>query len=73
MAIAKLTACAARPDVSRTDLPSASYELCTLVLADEHLADLTPDYREAARLIISGGHFILIGYHLGSLWLKRDP
>jgi predicted TPR repeat methyltransferase len=31
-------------DVSRTELPSASYGLCTLVLADEHLADLTPVY-----------------------------
>jgi predicted TPR repeat methyltransferase len=27
-------------DVAATDLPSFSYDLCTLVLADEHLADL---------------------------------
>jgi SAM-dependent methyltransferase len=52
-----------RNDVSRTQLPSASYGLCTLVLADEHLADLTPVYQEAARLLVSKGYFILIGYH----------
>jgi hypothetical protein len=39
--------------VSRTELPPASYGLCTLVLADEHLADLTPVYQEAARLLVS--------------------
>ena len=50
-------------DVSRTELPSASYGLCTLVLADEHLADLASVYREAARLLVSRGYFILIGYH----------
>jgi SAM-dependent methyltransferase len=50
-------------DVSRTELPPASYRLCTLVLADEHLADLTPVYQEAARLLVSTGYFILIGYH----------
>jgi trans-aconitate methyltransferase len=27
-----------RADVATTDLPSSSYDLCTLVLADEHLA-----------------------------------
>jgi SAM-dependent methyltransferase len=50
-------------DVAATDLPSSSYNLCTLVLADEHLADLTSVYQEAARLIVSGGYFVLIGYH----------
>ena len=50
-------------DVSRTQLPSSSYGLCTLVLADEHLADLTPVYQEAARLLVPEGYFILIGYH----------
>jgi SAM-dependent methyltransferase len=41
-------------DVSRTELPSASYGLCTLVLADEHLADLTPVYlhRDARPYVI---------------------
>jgi predicted TPR repeat methyltransferase len=36
-----------RADVAATDLPSSSYDLCTLVLADEHLADLKPVYLEA--------------------------
>jgi predicted TPR repeat methyltransferase len=50
-------------DVSRTELPPASYRPCTLALADDHLADLTPVYQEAARLLVSTGYFILIGYH----------
>jgi predicted TPR repeat methyltransferase len=52
-----------RADVAATDLPSSSYDLCTLVLADEHLADLEPVYLEAARLLVSGGSFVLVGYH----------
>jgi SAM-dependent methyltransferase len=50
-------------DITATLLPSSAYDLCTLVLADEHLPELEPAYREAARLLASGGHFVLIGYH----------
>lgn len=50
-------------DVAATGLPSSTYDLCTLVLADEHIADLKPVYLEAARLLVSGGCFVLIGYH----------
>jgi SAM-dependent methyltransferase len=50
-------------DVARTGLPGESYELCTMGLADEHLAALGPVYREAARLLVPGGAFLLIGYH----------
>jgi SAM-dependent methyltransferase len=50
-------------DVAGTPLPSAAYDLCMLVLADEHLAELEPVYREAARLLVARGHFVLIGYH----------
>jgi SAM-dependent methyltransferase len=50
-------------DSAATRLTSSSYDLCTLVLADEHLADLNPTYREAARLLSSNGTFILLGYH----------
>jgi SAM-dependent methyltransferase len=50
-------------DVASTPLPSAAYGLCMLVLADEHLAELEPVYREAARLLVAGGYFVLIGYH----------
>jgi hypothetical protein len=32
-------------------------------LADEHLAELAPVYREAARLLVANGHFVLVGYH----------
>lgn len=49
-------------EVAATGLPSKTYELCTLVLADEHLADLDPVYREAARLLVPQGNFVLLGY-----------
>jgi len=50
-------------DVAGTPLASSAYDLCMLVLADEHLAELAPVYREAARLLAPGGQFVLIGYH----------
>jgi len=50
-------------DVASTPLASSAYDLCMLVLADEHLAELEPVYREAARLLAAGGHFVLVGYH----------
>src|SRR5579859_4363718 len=36
-------------NVTHTGLSSAAYDLCTQSLADEHLPDLQPLYREAAR------------------------
>ncbi len=50
-------------DVGATNLPSSQYDLCTLVLADEHLAELEPVYREVARLLVPRGRFVLLGYH----------
>ena len=50
-------------DVAGTPLLSSAYDLCMLVLADEHLAELEPVYREAVRLLVAGGRFVLIGYH----------
>lgn len=50
-------------DVCETPFPSAAYDLVTLSLADEHLPDLRPLYREAARLTRPGGFFALVGYH----------
>ncbi|WP_224365344.1 class I SAM-dependent DNA methyltransferase [Hyalangium versicolor] len=52
-------------DVTAIDLPEAeaSYDLVTQFLADEHLADLAPLYREAARLTHGKGRFVLVGYH----------
>jgi SAM-dependent methyltransferase len=50
-------------DVAATPLPAATYGLCTMSLADEHLATLGPVYREAARLLAPGGQFLLLGYH----------
>ena len=50
-------------DVTATGLPGETYGLVTMLLADEHLADLAPLYREAARLARAGGRFVLVGYH----------
>jgi SAM-dependent methyltransferase len=50
-------------DVAAVDLPGGGYDLVTMLLADEHLADLKPVYREAARLAAAGGRFVLVGFH----------
>jgi SAM-dependent methyltransferase len=50
-------------DVTDTGLAAETYDLCTQVLADEHLPDLRPLYREVARVTRPGGLFVLVGYH----------
>ena len=50
-------------DVAMTALHSRKYDLCTMVLADEHLVGLGAAYREVNRLLCPGGNFVLIGYH----------
>jgi SAM-dependent methyltransferase len=50
-------------DVAATGLREATYELATQLLADEHMADLAPIYREAGRLLAPGGRFVLVGFH----------
>lgn len=50
-------------DIRDTGLPAASYDLVVEVLADEHLKELGPLYREAARLTRPGAAFVLVGYH----------
>jgi len=50
-------------DVSDTGLPARTYDLCVQSLADEHLPDLRPLYREAARVSTRGGSFVIVGYH----------
>jgi SAM-dependent methyltransferase len=50
-------------DLRATGLPPATYDLVTVVLADEHLGELPPLYREAARLSQPGGRFVIVGYH----------
>jgi SAM-dependent methyltransferase len=50
-------------DVSHTGLPAATYDLCLQSLADEHLPDLRPLYREVARVTRPGGSFVLVGFH----------
>jgi SAM-dependent methyltransferase len=49
-------------DVTATALRSSAYDLCSMVLADEHLVELKPVYREAARLLRDQGNFVLVGY-----------
>ncbi len=50
-------------DIRDTGLPAASYDLVVESLADEHLPDLGPLYREAARVAVPGAAFVLVGLH----------
>jgi SAM-dependent methyltransferase len=50
-------------DVAATGLPGGEYDLVITSLVDEHLADLTPLYAEAARLANASGTYVLVGYH----------
>lgn len=60
-------------DITATGLDGDSCDLATMVLADEHLADLRPAYREAARLLSPGGRFVLVGYHPFFLMMVGMP
>jgi SAM-dependent methyltransferase len=50
-------------DVADTQLPAQGYDLCVQSLADEHLSELGPLYREVTRLTRPGGVFVLVGFH----------
>ena len=50
-------------DMRATPLAGDGYDLAMEVLACEHIPDLAPLYREAARIVRRGGHFIVVGYH----------
>jgi Methylase involved in ubiquinone/menaquinone biosynthesis len=50
-------------DVCATGLPAATYDLVMTCLVDEHLADLTPLYAEAARISQNGAAYVLVGFH----------
>jgi SAM-dependent methyltransferase len=50
-------------DVGATGLPTGAYELVITSLVDEHLADLSPLYAEAARLAAPRAGYVLVGYH----------
>jgi SAM-dependent methyltransferase len=50
-------------DVTSTPLDSDAYDLVIACLIDEHLSELEPLYREAARLASEDGLLILVGYH----------
>jgi ubiquinone/menaquinone biosynthesis C-methylase UbiE len=50
-------------DVAHLPYDNQSFDLCTQSLADEHLADLGPLYREVARVTLTGGRFVLVGFH----------
>jgi SAM-dependent methyltransferase len=50
-------------NVETTGLSPCHYDLVTCCLVDEHLPALTPLYGEAARILVEGGFFVLVGYH----------
>ena len=49
--------------ITDTGLPAAAYDLCVQSLADEHLPELAPLYKEVARLTLAGGIFVIVGVH----------
>ncbi len=50
-------------DLASSGLPPADYDLVTACLVDEHLPELPPLYREAARLARPGGFLVVVGFH----------
>lgn len=50
-------------DLGAHVLAAEHYQLVTMSLADEHLAELRPAYAAAARLLRPAGQFLLLGYH----------
>jgi SAM-dependent methyltransferase len=50
-------------NVLDTALGNARYDVVTMVLADEHLPDVRPLYKEVARITRSQGYFVIVGYH----------
>ncbi|MFX0063870.1 MAG: class I SAM-dependent DNA methyltransferase [Candidatus Hermodarchaeota archaeon] len=50
-------------DIRATQLETNGYNLAIVVLADEHIPDLVPLYKEAARITDSKGLFVIVGYH----------
>ncbi len=50
-------------DMSATSLPGGAADVVVSCLAIGHAPELGPAYREADRLLRSGGRFVLIGYH----------
>ena len=50
-------------DVAATGLETSVYDVVTVCLVDEHLADLEPLYHEAYRLARPGGLLVLIAFH----------
>lgn len=50
-------------DVTKTGLETGAYDLAIASLIDEHLPDLAPFYKEAARLVRPGGTCVVVTYH----------
>ena len=50
-------------DITNTELPDETYDLCTQSLADEHLPNIWPLYREVGRITQKGGTFVIAGFH----------
>lgn len=60
-------------DVADSGLPSKAYELVTVCLVDEHLAELDPLYREAFRLAAPGAFLVLVAFHPHFIMVSGMP
>ncbi len=50
-------------NVASTPFDEAAYDLVIACLIDEHLPEVTPLYREAARLAAAAGLLVVVGFH----------
>ena len=50
-------------DVLNTGLAAGGYDLCVQSLADEHLPELRPLYREVERVTKPRGTFVIVRFH----------
>jgi SAM-dependent methyltransferase len=50
-------------DLEATGLATATYDLVTVCLVDEHLSRLAPLYHEAWRLAKDAGYLVVVGFH----------
>jgi SAM-dependent methyltransferase len=60
-------------DIASTLLETGAYDLVTACLVDEHLPDLAPLYREAARLARPYGLMVVVAYHPHFIMVSGMP
>ncbi|WP_372369651.1 class I SAM-dependent methyltransferase [Candidatus Uabimicrobium sp. HlEnr_7] len=50
-------------DIRNTKFADNTYDLAVCSLANEHIPSLDPLYKEADRIVVKNGYFVIVGYH----------